>query len=151
MSATYTLHGRTVNRVDENGAQYGYTYPAKKFGSAMEMLHWATHSGLIRTFNGSERRDPMSIYLGSDRDQHRGSGCVASMGTHAITNEDRDAMKRAQDRMRELHHYFTETEPQWRNTQVIHYADNSVVQEQVNKHGRRREITLTPPHGDVCF
>ena len=55
------------------------------------------------------------------------------------------------ERMVALDHYHREVAPQWVDAEKIHYADNSIVQYQVDRDGNRRHRTLVGPGGDICY
>lgn len=61
------------------------------------------------------------------------------------------AVARLYQRWKRYCHYVREVKPEWRDTRQIHYMDNSLVQEQVDKDGNYREVELVGPGGDACF
>ena len=54
-------------------------------------------------------------------------------------------------RYRRFYIYLTEILPEWKKTNTFYYADNSVVAEETDKHGNKRERYEVMPHGDLCY
>ena len=44
-----------------------------------------------------------------------------------------------------------EAEKEWQLVQTVHYADNSLEEEWVNKYGERKTIMTVGPGGDACY
>ena len=54
-------------------------------------------------------------------------------------------------RWQRLCRYRAEILPEWKDTgREIHWGDNSVDKEQIDKDGNTRMVQITAPHGDPC-
>lgn len=71
------------------------------------------------------------------------------VGTHRYENVEKAA--ELLERAASLLHFHQEVAPGWVDGKKIYYADNSIVQMQVDRDGNRRSITLVGPGGDVCY
>ena len=46
--------------------------------------------------------------------------------------------------------YLKEEAPQWKTVEVVPFADNSIEEKQVDKHGNVRWVMVKAPSGDIC-
>lgn len=69
-----------------------------------------------------------------------------------ITKEKSLKFKAFVARYMKYKEYCKETLPQWEKVDTLYFADNSVEEVQKSKvTGKVRHITITSPHGDLCF
>lgn len=68
-----------------------------------------------------------------------------------LTKEEHKKVAKLLLRYQRFYHYCKEISQQWREINRIHWADNSIDSVQVNKHGEKRHVMVTGPHGDACY
>lgn len=154
----YVMHKRARVAIQPDGTTRE-THPAetRTFGSGMEMLRFCLNERIFEHHIGGLRYPVLADekWLGHPGD--RTYGLVDTFTRWEVTPGHIDAMRRAQQRYREIVHYWREVEPGWQpDTSVsptgeIHWADNSVERVDVDKRGNKRVVKLLAPGGDVCF
>lgn len=157
----YTVKGkmRKVRGVD--GVLRTESKPDVTFHTAAGLLRWALNTRQLEHRTGG-RPYPTRFddkWLGDPDDTSRGSayGIIDSFSRYEWTPELRQAMQRAAWRYREIVRYLREVEPEWKpDTSVspsgeIHWADNSIERQEINKYGKTRIVRLKAPSGDACF
>lgn len=68
-----------------------------------------------------------------------------------VTKDEYKKLARLLKRYVRFYNYCKETAPQWREIDRINWADNSIDSVQINKHGEKRHVQITGPHGDACY
>lgn len=71
--------------------------------------------------------------------------------TSEVTDEQFRRLAVLERRYASFYRYLTEVAPQWETVMTIPYMDNSVEAVQRDRWGNERTVTVTAPHGDVCY
>lgn len=104
---------------------------------------------------GGWHRPVEALYMSTDKQFPTDEGgwhCWYYHFKWQMTFEEYRALAKVQQRYKELCHFTREVDAQWRNDgPPQHWADNSVEQDQVNRHGVRRTVMVKAPGGDACF
>jgi len=98
-------------------------------------------------------RTPARFYM-PDPDRDPGQGYCSYYHSGAqwdMSFEEWKRVARLSNRYLRFHHYVTEVAPGWTKVRDIHFADNSIEQEQVDRNGNTRRVMIDGPHGDICF
>ncbi|MCC3766478.1 hypothetical protein [Streptomyces sp. UNOC14_S4] len=154
----YVVKGKTWVVCQPDGSAIRETATDKVFHSGVEMLLWAIRSGEIRLHllrGGGYRTTRVIevhlIHLPGDSDWQVLHSTFYSLHKYEWTIEHWRAMYAAQQRVKELWHYISEVEPEWRDKEEVHYMDSSVAVIQVDKYGHGRRVMLEYPSGDACY
>jgi hypothetical protein len=129
--------------------------PTVTFHTAAGLLRWALDTRQLAHGIGGLRY-PMNFdekWLGfpGDGSPGRDYQLVDTFCKYKITADHLEAMRRAQQRYREIVHYLRNVEPEWVEGPEEHYADNSIDRTDTNKYGQTRRVHLLAPGGDACF
>lgn len=134
----------------------------RTFRTAAGLLRWALRERVFRHSVGGvpypERFD--EVHLGyRDHDKGYDYHLIDPATPWKITGDHLAVMRRAKAAYVARMHYRREIAPGWRPdvertgnaSGVIHYADNSTVQCEIDKDGNRRSRTIIAAGGDACF
>lgn len=147
--------------IGTDGVRYTTPEERRTFRTAAGLLRFCLDQGVFaqRYVNAKPRRFE-HLHLGY-RDNDRGYDyhLIDRWADWKVTSEHLTAMRAARRRYMEILHYLREVEPEWRpdvestgnEDGLAYFADNSTERHEINKYGKRRQITVTAPHGDVCF
>jgi hypothetical protein len=114
------------------------------FRSASEALRWiADHDQ-----RAGYRHTPASVTLPMEP---HGAYWLAERTGLALDPADLARIRVIQRRYRALLHHIREVAPGWHTVERIFWADNSVDRVEEDRHGNRRTVQETAPHGDRCY
>jgi hypothetical protein len=103
------------------------------------------------TTDGGWRRPVTGLFMPTGSD---GGYChwYHSFQWH-MTFAEYGQLARVAQRLRVMHHYFTQVHPGWTYVEGsrIYYADNSTEITQRARDGRTRTVSERSPSGDLCF
>lgn len=153
----YVMHKRDrVVRLPDGGTR---TEPGetRTFSSGMALLRFCLNERIFEHRVGGRRYPVLADEKWLGRPGGRTFGIVDRFTRWEVTSGHIEAMRRAQQRYREILHYLREVEPEWRpDTSVsatgeIHWADNSIERAEIDKRGNTRIVKLRAPGGDACY
>jgi hypothetical protein len=155
----FTIHKRPQTRIGTDGVVREVPGETRTITTSMGLLRFALRERLFthRTGGRPYPARPDNVHLG--REGAPTYGLFDPLKRWEVTYDHVEAMRRAQRAYNERMHYRREVAPMWRpdteyagnESGVVHYADNSTVQYEIDKDGNRRHRTIIAPGGDACF
>lgn len=132
-----TVNGKPVYSRDE------YVYACRGFGTIKddkELLAFAekvTHGWLYAGW----KRNFRTYYLGD---------YALDEPKYSLTDAEYSRLKELQKEAQKAYEK-AENARQWKQVNVVAYADNSVEEIWRDKDGNEKRVVVIPPHGDVCY